>query len=454
MDEGINQLKEAVAVSPDNIPLRLHLAELMVKANYTDEAAEQYSEILRRSYGNSIARKGLANLYYKQKKYSAAIIIYEALLKENGLATDEMILFVRCLIREHSYAEAVEIYKKILVQQPSFKDEEIDNALRTTSLGNSAETIDDLPDFGEDDDDPFFGNSRGQKPEFFMEKPDMRFADVGGMDKIKKEISLKIIQPLKNPDLYKAFGKKAGGGILLYGPPGCGKTYLAKATAGEIDAKFINIGLHDILDMWMGNSEKNLHAVFQQARDNAPCVLFFDEVDALGASRSDLKQSSMRHVINQFLAEMDGVQHSNDGVLILAATNAPWSIDAAFRRPGRFDRVVFVAPPDEAGRQEIIKQHLKNKPADNIDIASIAKLTLEYSGADLKAIVDIATEVKLEESMMKGSIEKLQTKDLQKAVKQHKATTHEWFSTARNYALYANESGLYDDILQYMKLKK
>ncbi len=454
MNEGINQLKEAVQLSPDNIPLRLHLAELMLKANYNEEAAEQYAEILKRNYGNSKARKGLAAIYYKQKKYSAAIIIYEALSKENALLWDEMVQFVRCLIREDSLSEAVEIYKKVLTQNPSFQDEEIDNSLRATSVNTNDDfAIDDLSEF-DDDEDPFYGNRRSQKPEFFMEKPDMRFTDVGGMEKIKKEISLKIIQPLKNPDLYKAFGKKAGGGILLYGPPGCGKTYLAKATAGEIDAKFINIGLHDILDMWMGNSEKNLHAVFQQARENAPCVLFFDEVDALGASRSDLKQSSMRHVINQFLAEMDGVQHSNEGVLILAATNAPWSIDSAFRRPGRFDRVVFVAPPDEAGRQEIIKQHLKDKPAENIDTASIAKATPEYSGADLKAIVDIATEGKLEESLTKGSIEKLTTKDMQKAAKQHKATTQEWFSTARNYALYANESGLYDDILQYMKLKK
>ena len=454
MNEGINQLIEALQLSPDNVPLRLHLAEMMIKANHTDEAAEQYSEVLKRNYGNSKARKGLANIYYRQKKYSAAIIIYEALLKENELQTDEMIQFIRCLIREESHGEAVEVYKKVLQQMPSFKDEEIDGALRAASIESSEETIDDLPDFDDEEDDAFFGGGRRKQQEFFMEKPDMRFSDVGGMERIKKEISLKIIQPLKNPELYKAFGKKAGGGILLYGPPGCGKTYLAKATAGEIDAKFINIGLHDILDMWMGNSEKNLHAVFQQARENAPCVLFFDEVDALGASRSDLKQSSMRHVINQFLAEMDGVQHSNEGVLILAATNAPWSIDSAFRRPGRFDRVVFVSPPDEAGRQEIIKQHLKDKPAETIDVPAIAKVTPEYSGADLKAIIDIATEAKLEDSMMKGSIEKLQTKDLQKAVKQHKATTQEWFSTARNYALYANESGLYDDILQYMKLKK
>jgi SpoVK/Ycf46/Vps4 family AAA+-type ATPase len=274
------------------------------------------------------------------------------------------------------------------------------------------------------------------------------------MQRVKQEISIKIIEPLKNPDLYKAFGKKAGGGILLYGPPGCGKTFVAKATAGEINAKFINIGLHDILDMWIGNSEKNLHEIFELARRNTPCVLFFDEVDAMGASRSDLKQSAMRHVINQFLAELDGVGSDNEGVLILAATNAPWSVDPAFRRPGRFDRVIFVEPPDEAARQDILRSLLVGKPAGDIDVAKIAALTKEYSGADLKAVIDISIEDKLRESMSKGSIQPLETKDLQKALKQHRPTTTEWFASARNYALYANESGLYDDILKYLKIRK
>ncbi len=240
----------------------------------------------------------------------------------------------------------------------------------------------------------------------------------------------------------------------MYGPPGCGKTFMARATAGEIDAKFITIGLHDILDMWMGNSEKNLHEVFQVARRNTPCVLFIDEVDALGASRADMRQSAMRQIINQFLAELDGVKDSNDGVLILAATNAPWSVDSAFRRPGRFDRVIFVAPPDEDSRKDILESLLKDKPAEQIDAKAIAKLTPGYSGADLKALVDIATESKLEASLAKGAIEPITQKDLLKALKQHKATTSEWFSTARNYALYANETGLYDDILHYLNIKK
>jgi SpoVK/Ycf46/Vps4 family AAA+-type ATPase len=439
MNDTIKNLEEALALSPDNVPLRLHLAELMLAEKIYAGAAQHFAEVLQKSYGNTKAQTGLANCYYNTGKFSAAIIIYEQL--QHQLNTDDNIRFVKCLIKENSLQEAGAVYQKIIAANPSFKDEEIDNYLRMPSHSGS----------GINGDEETFSDEDSL---YFMEKPNVKFADVGGMQRIKNEISLKIIQPLKNPELYKAFGKKIGGGILLYGPPGCGKTFIAKASAGEIDAKFINIGLHDILDMWIGNSEKNLHEIFELARQNTPCVLFFDEADAMGASRSDLKQSAMRHVINQFLAEMDGVGANNEGVLILAATNAPWSVDAAFRRPGRFDRVIFVEPPDEKSREEILKSVLKGKPVGEVDIKKVAQAIPEYSGADINAIVDIATEEKLQASMEAGSIQPINTKDLIKAAKQHRPTTAEWFATARNYALYANESGLYDDILKYMKMKK
>jgi len=440
MNETIKNLEEALALSPDNVPLRLHLADLMLAEKMYPEASVNFREVLQKSYGNTKAQTGLANCYYNTGKFSAAIVIYEQV--QNQLSQEDNIRFVKCLIKENSMHEAGAIYQKIIAANPSFKDDEIDNYLRMPS--HAGQRTNDGDDSTTEDDNSMF----------FMEKPKVKFSDVGGMERIKNEISLKIIQPLKNPELYKAFGKKIGGGILLYGPPGCGKTFIAKAAAGEIDAKFINIGLHDILDMWIGNSEKNLHEIFELARQNTPCVLFFDEVDAMGASRSDLKQSAMRHVINQFLAEMDGVSANNDGVLILAATNAPWSVDAAFRRPGRFDRVIFVEPPDEKSREEILRSVLAGKPVGDIDIKKVAQATPDYSGADINALIDIATEEKLLASMEAGSIQPIHTKDLIKASKQHRPTTAEWFATARNYALYANESGLYDDILKYMKIKK
>ncbi|WP_276483144.1 AAA family ATPase [Paraflavitalea pollutisoli] len=443
MNDHIKSLQEALQVSPDNVPLRIHLAEVLMREKRYAESAEQYSEVLHRSYGNTKAQLGLAEAYFYQHKYSAAIIIYEELYP--NLPTDAMVFFVKSLIRENSLQQAVEVYQKVIALNPGFADEEIDGKLR---VGNADAQSSDQDELNDNDEAGNHGS------DFFLEKPTIDFSHVGGMKRIKDEISMKIIQPLKNPELYKAFGKKVGGGILLYGPPGCGKTYIAKATAGEIHAKFISIGLHDILDMWIGNSEKNLHAIFELARKNAPCVLFFDEVDAMGASRADLRQSAMRHVINQFLAEMDGVQSNNEGVLILAATNAPWSVDAAFRRPGRFDRVIFVEPPDEQAREEIITAMLKDKPVQNIDVRKLAKETPDYSGADVKAMIDIAIEDKLRDSMASGSLQPLGTKDLLKAAKQHRPTTLEWFASARNYALYANESGLYDDILKFLKIKK
>lgn len=434
----IQNLLDALAISPENIPLRMHVAGLLVQDGLFADASEQYQQVLEISYGNREAKLGLATCYFETGKYSAATIIYEQLADE--LPLTDQIRFIKCLVQEKSIAHAVDLYQRVMAMHPGFSDPELDNQLRMPAQSPF--------DFDEDD---------GLLPEddtWFLQKPDVNFSHVGGMERVKREISMKIIEPLRNPDLYKAFGKKAGGGILLYGPPGCGKTFIAKATAGEIDAKFISIGLHDILDMWMGNSERNLHEIFEIARRNAPCVLFIDEVDAMGASRSDMKGNSLRHVINQFLAELDGVASSNEGVLVLAATNAPWNVDAAFRRPGRFDRVIFVAPPDKEARTQMLDQMLAEKPVGKIEAAKVAAATDNYSGADLKAVIDIAIEEKLQESLAKGAIQPIETKDLLKAAKQHRATTLEWLASARNYALYANEAGLYDEILQYLKLKK
>lgn len=432
----INSLKEALLVTPNNVPLRMLLAETLLNLHRLEEAEIEFTTILQTSDAPK-AKLGLATIFFEKGNYSACNVILESIIDHQNTDVDTLILYTKALIKESEIPKAIEIYQRILKIKPNFEDESLDNELRMKVV------IDD------DDDHDFEGDD-----DRFLEKPDVNFNDVGGMDLVKKEIELKIIKPLLHPELYKAYGKKVGGGILLYGPPGCGKTFIAKATAGQVNAKFISVGLSDILDMWIGNSEKNLHDIFELARNNTPCVLFIDEIDALGASRSDMKQSSGRHLINQFLQELDGINETNEGVLVLAATNTPWNLDPAFRRPGRFDRIVFVPPPDEISKEAILKLKLQNKPTQAIDYKSIVKKIDHYSGADIDAIIDIAIEFKLEESFESGLPKPLETRDLINAIKKHKPSTQEWFMTAKNFAMFANDSGLYDDILTHLKIKK
>ena len=321
-DNTIDSLREALKHSPDNGPLRFLLADTLLTLNRLEEAEAEYSSLLKLTNDNK-AKIGLAKVFFKKASYSACNVILEEVIENGTNDINVYTLYAKGLLKENSIAKAVEAYKRALAIDPNYFDEELDSQLRLRGINETAETEE-----GEDEDDD------GR----FLQKPDINFADVGGMESVKKEIDLKIIKPLLHPELYKAYGKKIGGGILLYGPPGCGKTFIAKATAGQVNAKFISVGLSDILDMWIGSSEKNLHDIFELARYNTPCVLFIDEIDALGASRSDMKQSSGRHLINQFLQELDGIDHTNEGVLIIGATNTPWNLDPAFRRPGRFDK--------------------------------------------------------------------------------------------------------------------
>lgn len=438
--DNINNLKEALQFSPDNIPLKLLLANSLLKLNRYEEAALQFQETIALDNHNIEAKMGLSELYFQENNYSKSIVILEDILRNNSNHLEALILYTKVLVRENSIEAAIKSYQQVLQINPRYENGELDKILRVSSQSNN-DTDDDFDDYD-------------NEMSYLITKPNINFEDVGGMDLVKKEIEMKIIHPLNFPDLYKAYGKKAGGGILLYGPPGCGKTYLAKATAGEIKSNFISVGLNDILDMWVGNSEKNLHEVFEYARKNKPCVLFFDEIDALGASRNDMKHSSSKVLINQFLQELDGVDTDNEGILVLGATNAPWQLDNAFRRPGRFDRIIFVPPPDDEAKESILKIKLKDKPVNQIDYKKLSKSLVDFSGADIEAVIDIAIETKLQEAFKTGIPQPIESRDLSDAARKHRPTTKEWFQTAKNYALYANESGLYDSILSFLKIKK
>lgn len=443
-DDLISGLKAALDVSPENVPLRIQLARAYSNLGRFAEAEQELREALTLSPHHPQATFALAQVYSQQDKISQALVIVESLTRKSDAPPAAHILYARLLLREGDVPRAVAQYKLGLERDPEVADEELGRTLGVVDDPDTSSVVEGrVRASWEGDDSP-------ATPE--IERPKLTFGDIGGMDAVKEEIGLKILYPLQHPELYKAYGKAAGGGILMYGPPGCGKTYLARATAGEIGAGFIAVGINDVLDMWIGKSERNLHEVFEQARYNRPCVLFFDEVDALGGRRSDMISGSGRQLINQFLSEMDGVSSSNEGVLILAATNAPWHVDPAFRRPGRFDRILFVPPPDEEGRASILRLHCSGKPQETLDFTAVARKTDQFSGADMKAIVDSAIERRLREAMKSGKPIPLQTKDLLEAAKSLKPSTREWFASARNHALYSNQGGIYDDVLRYLKL--
>jgi len=284
---------------------------------------------------------------------------------------------------------------------------------------------------------------------------DVTLADVAGMEDVKARLEVSLLGPIRNPELMRAYKISARGGLLLYGPPGCGKTYIAKAISGELGANFYQVGIADVLHHWFGESERSIRSVFDSARRNAPCVLFFDELDALGHRRSALSGSSgMRPVVNTLLEEMDSATSTNDGVYVLGATNAPWDVDPALRRPGRFDRMIFVGLPDADARAGILRSNLKDRPVAGIDPKSIAKRTDGFSGADLAHVCDSATQLAMAASMRSGQVRPVTMADVDEATAQIRPSTGPWFEIARNIVEFGNNDGTYDDLAKYLRRRK
>lgn len=462
---NLEGLRLALELSPDNAPLLLLYAQGCLDEFLLPEARDTFLKLVRLQPANLEGKLGLARVVLLEGKTSEAVVRTEQIIEEAPTFAPAYVLLARMLIAEGDSQRAADLYHKALKLNPSVADGALEKALAEVKARPTPEEepepaprragLSGQGDYVESGDEGFpKGGEAFDLGISDMERPKLNFANVGGMESLKEEIRMKIIHPLEHAELFRAYDKKIGGGVLLYGPPGCGKTLISKATAGEVKANFIALGLHQILDMWIGNSEKHMHQVFEIARQNAPCVLFFDEVDALAADRKDLRHSAGRTLINQFLAELDGAEGDNDGVLILGATNAPWHIDPAFRRPGRFDRTIFVPPPDEPARISIIDIMSKKKPVADLDMKALAKKTGDFSGADLKAVFDLATEEVIAGAMKTGKVVPITTKDLVKAAGRHRPTTKAWFESAKNYALYANQGGHYDDVLKHLGLMK
>lgn len=286
---------------------------------------------------------------------------------------------------------------------------------------------------------------------FDVQRPTLRLDDVGGMDAVKHRLEVAFLAPMRNPELRRLYGKSLRGGLLLYGPPGCGKTFIARAVAGELGVTFIAVGISEVLDMYIGQSERNLHELFAQARRGAPCVLFIDEIDALGQKRSQTRHSGTRALVNQLLTELDSVTGDNEGVFVLAATNQPWDVDPALRRPGRFDRTVLVLPPDAPARAAILRHHLRERPVAEIDVSALVRATENFSGADLAHLCDTAAEKALMDSIRSGTARLIGMPDFEAGLREVHPSTGPWFSAARGVAMFANDGGTYDDLAAYFR---
>lgn len=443
--QEIEKLLEAFALSPENGVL----AELIIKELVQGEAWEDvcvlsgradFQQLLENSPFLAQSR-GIACMH--QGDYEAACDCLQKALLMEGVASAEkcglMDLLVRCLVKKSSLQRATTWLQELIEEFPDYDVTELQQAveeLRRQSDEGAADGVEQRREIGE--------LTTFQSLE--KEKMSLTFADVGGMQELKKMAEMKIVKPFKNPELFKKYGKKAGGGILLYGPPGCGKTYFARAIAGECDASFFSVGIHDILDMYLGNSERNVHNLFVEARKQAPAILFFDEIDALGRKRELARHSAITGTINSFLNEMDGLDDVNENLLVIGATNVPWDVDSAFKRPGRFDTLFLVPPPDEASRREILQAMMRNRPAGEIDYGLLAEKTSMFSGADLSALVEKSVERVIDEIMESGEERDIEMTDFLSVLGELKGTIGEWFSMAENYVEYANNEGHYDDI--------
>ncbi len=223
--------------------------------------------------------------------------------------------------------------------------------------------------------------------EVLIEKPNIKWDDIGGLEKIKQQLKEVVEWPLSNPESFKRLGIRPPRGVLLYGPPGCGKTLLAKAVANECQANFIQVKGPELISMWAGESEKGVRKIFEKARQASPTVIFFDEIDSI-ASRRGLEMGTKvtERMVNQLLAEMDGLEELND-VIVIAATNRPDILDPALLRPGRFDRLILTTTPDRESRLEILKIHTKNMPiSKDVDLKELAQLTDGFVGSDVESL--------------------------------------------------------------------
>jgi AAA+ superfamily predicted ATPase len=416
----LDSLRAAVAAMPDDVPLRLHLATLLLQAGQRDEAVRHLGAVLQRDPGNGTALALLTGASSVVPDIPGPDIPLPGKpVPGSGPPADD------------------------LAATAPFDWSQAEDELR-----------DVLPQMFVDDGEGASSAGIEEAHAYSAERAGLTLGDVAGMAEVKARLEAAFLAPMRNPELRKLYHKSLRGGLLLYGPPGCGKTFVARAVAGELGAQFMTVSFADLIDRYVGQSERNIHHLFEVARSSSPCVLFLDEVDAIGQKRSQLRNTPMRSAVNQLLLELDDVASDNTGVFLLAATNHPWDVDSALRRPGRFDRTLLVLPPDAPAREGVFRYHLRDRPVAGINLGKLARLTDGYSGADIAHVCETAAERALLDSVRHGEPRLIGQADLEAAAAEVRPSLGTWFDTARNVALFANEGGAYDDLAAYLRKRR
>jgi AAA+ superfamily predicted ATPase len=443
-------LEKALLASPGDWETRAHLINVCLAAGEPQRAALLLSAApeIPDTEADALLRARVE----LETDPAAAQRTLESILARNKACADAYLLFAKVYQKRGMREEARRKYGAATIIDETLHDAELEAWLGTITAPqkNPALPADEM--IGDGPPVALQVADGGAVPDVLVEPqlPKVTFDDIGGMEDVIQRIRMNIIYPFKNPEVFQKFKKKPGGGILMYGPPGCGKTHIARATAGECGATFLAISITDVLSKWLGESERHLHQLFEQARRRSPAVVFIDEVDAIGGSRSDVS-SSMAPIVNVLLTELDGISAKNENLMVLAATNTPWRVDDALRRPGRFDRILFVPPPDAPAREAILKIYLRDLPVEKLDVARLAQATERFSGADLRGLVEHASEQAIYQEMQSGRPMKLTQAMLVETIKSTRPSTNEWLETARSYASYANRSGLYDELVRYFE---
>jgi AAA+ superfamily predicted ATPase len=461
----LDSLRNAVAAMPDDVPLRLHLATMLLRAGQRDEAVRHLGAVLQRDPGNAEAISMLtAPAEASGPPASAPADIDSSPERFRGSPSPAP---GSPPAQDGPGGGPVGGPESGPANHGAGDQRAGNQGTGNQGTGNQGDGAADGYDWSQAEDElrdvlpsMFVGEAGSvsagldEARAYDAEHTGLTLADVAGLDEVKKRLEAAFLAPMRNPELRKLYGKSLRGGLLLYGPPGCGKTFIARAVAGELGARFITVSFADLIDMFVGRSERNIHELFEVARRNAPCVVFLDEVDAIGQKRSQLRNTPMRSAVNQLLLELDDVASDNTGVFLLAATNHPWDVDSALRRPGRFDRTLLVLPPDGPAREGVFRYHLRERPVAGIDLARLSKLTDGYSGADIAHICETAAERALMDSVRRGEPRLIGQADLEAAVREVRPSLGTWFDTARNVALFANEGGAYDDLVAYLRKRR